>query len=470
MPSPRTPKIPKIKSATQPTSLPAVVLVGRVNVGKSSLFNRLTEGQRALVSKEPGTTRDRQEGVVEWGHGVFRLVDTGGVESFQKTSSPDDLAALIAEQTARAIEGASLTLLVVSAEDGVLPQDLAWAEQLRGKKGVLLIVNKVDNTKRELNMAEFYALGLGDPIPVSAVSGRRSGDLLDEINANLKKVKVKKQRAVKQPVRPALSLALIGQPNSGKSSLLNALLGEQRVIMSPQPRTTREPIDTYVQYGTTPMLIIDTAGIRRKAHVTRGIEAQGVAASLATIERADVVLFLLDIVRGPTLQDQRLAHLVIDAGKGVILVVNKWDLIAEKSPTTINETERSLRRALPGLEWAPMVFVSAKTGQRVTSALDAALAAQAARGLVLEEETLREFLKAVVKQHRPSRGGGVQHPHILSLKQVGTHPPHFEIVTRGELHPSYLKFLENRLRDTFGFVGTPIQISLRALKKKIVKR
>ncbi len=464
------------------TSPLKIALIGRVNVGKSTLFNRLTETRQALVSAAPGTTRDRRETTVTWRGRRLMLVDTGGVDAPTKRRPKEkalrkttrgvhgDLQPLITVQTERALADADMVALVVSAEDGVLPQDIAWAEALRGKYPTILVANKVDNRQRELGLGEFYRLGLGEPIPVSAISGRGSGDLLDIVVRRVKNIprRASANSELTSSTKNAdISVAIVGQPNSGKSSLLNAILGEERVVVSPIPHTTREPIDTLFEYNNHTLRLIDTAGIRRKARLRTGLEQGGVYASLDTLERADVVVLVIDIERGPTLQDQRLGQIISERGKGFVLVANKWDLVPGKNAKTIKETEMSIRSHLPGTMWAPMIFVSAKTGQRVPQVLDAVLAAMSARQLKLEESTLDEFLLRVTKLHRPSRGGGVRHPIILSFKQMGIVPPRFEVVTRGELNPSYLKFLENRLRDQFGFVGTPIHIDLKAKRKRI---
>jgi GTPase len=457
---------------TEPARLAKVALVGRVNVGKSSLFNRLTGHKRALVSMEPGTTRDRQEGLVEWQDSQFTLIDTGGVEKIEHSAASKkitvELDQQIGQQARRAAEQADLVILVVSAADGILPQDKAWADLLRGQKPTMLVVNKVDNRTHENVLPEFYKLGLGEPVPVSAASGRLSGDLLDTIVAKLKTIPLSKKAESMWPAAD-LTVALLGQPNSGKSSLLNAILGEERVIVSPIPRTTREPIDTHIEYGGRKILLIDTAGIRRRAQVTRGVEALGVSASLKTVERAEIILLLIDVMRGPTLQDQRLAEAIRAAGKGIVIVANKWDLVADKTPQTLKKHEVVLRRELPGLEFAPLIFVSAQKHQRVDRALDLAIHIKGTRRLEIDEAILHDFLKFVTRQHLPSKGGGVKHPKIMSLKQTGTEPPEFTIVTRGELHPSYIKFLENQLREKFDLVGTPIKIILRTLRKKILR-
>lgn len=449
---------------------PTVALVGRVNVGKSSLFNRLTEARTALVSPIPATTRDRKMGLVNWRGVQFTLIDTGGVEAPSVTPQrhiEDDLIEKITAQTEHAINEAVITVLVVSAEDGILPQDRAWAKRLRarGKKNrTILVVNKVDNAQRATAVAEFERLGLGTPWAVSAANGRGTGDLLDAI---LESLTPGERPPMAEDTTRRLTIAILGQPNSGKSSLLNALLGEDRLITSPVAHTTREPQDIPCTLDGRELLLIDTAGIRRRAHVTAGVERAGVSGSLKTIDRSDVVLLLIDVARGPSRQDQRLAHQVIERGKGLVLIINKWDLVKDKTAASMTTAERNLRFQLPGLDWVPMIFTSATTKQRVREAVSAALGAVTATSTALTEEILTDFLRQVTHKTKPTRGKGVRHPKILSLKQVSTTPPRFELAVRGELHPSYLKYLENKLREHFGFGGAPISIDLKAKRKKI---
>ena len=458
--------------------LPKVVLAGRINVGKSTLLNRLIERKAALVSPTPATTRDRREHYCEWRGWPFVLVDTGGVEKPESRTakrrnkiSPEtlpsaDLTKLITKQTETAINEASLIILVTDANDGLLPQDQRWAEALR-KSGrpTIVAVNKVDNIRKESAVAEFYRLGLGTPHPVSAANGRGTGDLLDLIVLALKKITPKSSPKKKAGPEP-ITMAIIGQPNSGKSTLLNAIIGEERMITSAVPNTTREPQDISFSFNGQDLVIIDTAGIRRRTRVSAEIEHQGVSASLKTISRADVVILLIDARRGPTTQDQRLARHVIDHGKGLILAINKWDLIKDKTAETMRLAERQLRQLLPGLDWVPIIFISAKMKKRIKETLGLALAAKTSAQLSLTEETLTIFLKTVVKKHRPTKRGGVRHPKVLSLKQVHADPPLFEIAVLGELHPSYLRFLENRLREHFGFTGVPITITLKTRRKR----
>jgi len=453
------------------TKLPKVVLIGRINVGKSSLFNRLVGRHAALTSPIPGTTRDRREDTVEWQDKMFTLVDTGGVEepTTKQNEDAQNFTPLITKQTKIAIDKADIIILVTSANDSIMPQDQSWAKKLRQlKTPKILVVNKVDTTKKESALANFYSLGLGQPYPVSAINGRLTGDFLDVVVDALKKLPIKKsaKNIIEHDNERPLNIAVLGQPNSGKSSLLNAIVGEERTIISPVPHTTREPQDVNFYYQGNKICIIDTAGIGRKYKTITGIETHGINASLKTIDRANVVFMLIDVLRGPTFQDQRLATLITEKGKGLIIVANKWDLIKEKDSGSVNSMERTLRSNLPGLDWAPVIFISAKTKLRVKNLIELALNIERERGTRIDDPTLNDFLSTVIRQHRPARGGGVRHPSILSFKQVDVYPPHFELIVQGELHPSYLKFLENQLRTKFGFTGTSIRISMKLVRKK----
>lgn len=457
---------------------PVVAIVGRINVGKSTLFNRLIGEKRALVSAEPGTTRDRREGEVYWRDQKFILVDTGGVEAISQKSSSEreKIETQIKKQTEIAIDKADLSLLIVDASDGLMPQDRFWANRLR-QKPTILVVNKADNAARSSEASVFYDLGMGEPNSVSAINGRGTGDLLDEVVARLKQLhrhkknvdnKSQKKIQDKKEDKP-LTVAILGQPNSGKSTLTNAILGEERTIVSATPHTTREPIDTIFEYNGRPFVLIDTAGIRRQAHVTKGVEMIGVKASLKIIDHADIILLVIDAVRGITRQDQRLVRYITDHNKGLVIVINKWDLVADKTHKTMQLSEQKFRQMMPGSAWAPMIFISAKYGKRVKQALNQALSAETSASLLLSEEDLLQFVKGAIKKHLPTKRGGVRHPKIMSFKQIHTTPPIFEITARGELHPSYLKFLENRLREYYGFTGAPIKITMKQKRKKVKK-
>ncbi|PJE76068.1 ribosome biogenesis GTPase Der [Candidatus Uhrbacteria bacterium CG10_big_fil_rev_8_21_14_0_10_48_11] len=446
--------------------LARVALVGRVNVGKSTLFNRLVGDRQALVSPIPGTTRDRREAEVIWRGEPFTLIDTGGVEVPGQViaGTRDDFTSRITEQTEAALAGASAVVFVTSAIDGVLPQDKSWARALAGRYPTLLVVNKADTNAQADRAAEFFSLGLGEPHPVSAVSGRSTGDMLDALYALLATVPCETQTEAATKATPGINLAIIGQPNSGKSSLLNALLGEERFITSPKAHTTREPQDVTLVYFGQRLTLVDTAGIRRQYQQTRGIERMGITASLKTITRASVVFLMIDALKGPSFQDQRLASMVIEEGRGLVIIVNKWDLITPKTAATPKAFTTDFRQRLPGLDWAPLAFVSAKTKQRVRSLLDLAITVSKERQKWIDDATLQTFATKAVRQHKPARGGGVKHPRIIDFVQIGIEPPAFKLTIEGELHPSYLRFLKNRLRETYGFAGTPISILLKSEK------
>jgi GTP-binding protein len=443
-----------------------------VNVGKSTLFNRLVGDRLALTSPIPGTTRDRREGDVTWRGETFTLIDTGGVEVPGQTTAAtrDDLTARITEQTEAALVGAQIAILVTSATDGVLPQDKSWARALAGRLPTLLVVNKADSNIRAERAAEFFSLGLGEPHAVSAVSGRSTGDMLDALLTVMATLPRERQSTATVKAVPGIKLAIIGQPNSGKSSLLNAIVGEERFITSPKAHTTREPQDFPFTYFGQRLILIDTAGIRRQYQQTRGIERLGVTASLKTVNRADVVLLIIDATKEPSFQDQRLASMVAEEGRGLIIVINKWDLVTPKTAATPAEITRLFRNRLPGLDWAPLAFVSAKTKQRVRNLLDMAITIAAERRKKIDDVTMRDFAANAVRQHRPARGGGVKHPQLIDFVQTGSQPPTFKLTIAGELHPSYLRFLENRLREAYGFVGTPIKLQMRSEQLKHGKK
>lgn len=451
------------------TSPKNVALVGRINVGKSSLFNRLVGKKIALVSDMPGTTRDRRVAVVEWNNININLIDTGGVE--QTAVAADEWQNLITEQTELALAGTDLAVLVVSARDGVMPQDRAWAKRLRGKVPTLLVVNKVDNAKHDAMVTEFFELGLDEPIPVSATTGRQTGDLLDKIVNKLNTLP-KRRRSAKATTLldpDAMRLAILGQPNAGKSSIINALLGEKRVITSGTAHTTREAHDIPFSYQNHSLIIIDTPGIRRAKVKRESLEKESIAASLETAKRVEAIILVIDAERGPTVQDQHLAADVAKQGNALVVVINKWDLIPDKTTHTMKEYEKKFRDQLPGLDWAPMIFVSAVTKQRVREILDTAIVSVQNRRRQLDDDTLLNFVKSATKQHRPARGGGIKHPAIVAFTQNAITPPSFEITVKGELHPSYLRFLENRMREHFELLGTPVHITMHELRHKTGK-
>lgn len=452
-----------------------VAIVGRTNVGKSTLFNRLTEKRRALISKTVGTTRDRNYAECLWRGEKITLVDTGGLDVNRRGIIEEN----IKKQAEYAIEQVNLILLVVDIQTGPLPQDKELARVLRkGKKPIILVANKADNRKfREGEHDQgWLKLGLGRPWLVSANNGTGTGDLLDEIFNQLAKVKIKKRKlpVACLPVGMAgyqlpiiTKIAIAGRPNVGKSSLLNAILGEERVIVSPIPHTTREPQDILFTYEEQPLLLIDTAGIRRKARISPGLEKRGVEMSIARIRKSDIALLVIEIQEPVTSQDSHLANLIANTNSGAIIVANKFDLLEDQGPENIKRFTDYIYRHLPQLDWAPIVFCSTITKRGIKNILSRILAIKKERERMIEEKTLDGFFRIIIKKHPPTAARrGVKHPYIYSLKQINTNPPLFEItVDRKEnLHLSYLEYIKNRLREEFGFQGTVIKILLREVE------
>lgn len=440
---------------------PRVALVGRTNVGKSTLWNRLTSSGQALVSAEPHTTRDRKYGPVLWRGAVFELIDTGGMDTER-----NEIGRGIKAQAERAISDADLVLFVVDAKDGLLPQDLELSKAVKKlAKRIALVANKTDNLA-ELPSAmsrDFYRLGFGDPIPVSANTSLGLGDLLDYIHVEL-------ERAGKSPVieerTQPLRIVLIGRPNVGKSSIVNAILGEERVIVSPTAHTTREPQDTYLHYKDRDIVIVDTAGMRKRAKIEKGVEEEGIERNRAALEHADVALLVFDATEDPTTQDRHLAGLVEESNKGLILVANKWDLVGDKRPETAAHYEQSIRQLFPFLDWAPMMFVSAVEGQRMTRLIDKALEIQDERHRHIDYNAGNRVLKATIQAKRPLQSYGPKSPRVYDVAQTGHAPPTFLITVHGEkenLHESWVRFFQKKLRQKFGFIGTPIRVSVQHL-------
>ncbi len=447
------------------TNLPTVALVGRVNVGKSTLFNRITETAHALVSEIPGTTRTRNIGVASWRGKNFRLIDTGGLTFDESVPLEKEIIA----QTEIALQETDLIVFVVDIQDELLPQEKELARHLRQKqknKKVLLLANKADTASLRLRVhdREWLKLGLGEPIPVSASNGSNLGDFLDIIYKNLSKTKFRPK--VEKKVN-FIKVALVGKPNVGKSSLFNKLIGEDRVIVSPMPHTTREPHDTLVKYENDNFLFIDTAGIRRKTKVSGLLERVGIGKSLETVNKADIVLLLLDATQPITDQDQQLAGFLKEHTKSAVIVVNKWDQSEENTDEFRNEVKKSIYDCFPHLDFAPIIFVSALTQYRIHQIFPLLQEVWAGRQIAVDEQTLNVFLKKVTRKHLPSRGKGVRHPKILSLKQINANPPVFELMIKRKtsLHLSYVKFLKNRLREEYGFFATPIIIKLSKFKR-----
>lgn len=453
---------------TETPTPPKVVIVGRTNVGKSTLFNTLIEEQKSLVSAIPGTTRDRYEADCIWRGQVIRLVDTGGLD----IDVADEIERNIKLQAEMAMEEADLLLFVVDAQTGVQKEDRDLAQELlRGDKPVVVVGNKADNKRirADLQGKGWSRWPLAQPIPVSAMQSKGTGDLLDVLFEALKE-------HGKEPVEinelTATRVSVIGRPNVGKSSLLNAITGQHRFITSAQEHTTREPNDTHITVDGQNYTLIDTAGVRRLARVHAGkskLEISGVERSLRAAKRSDVVLFVIDVSRKITSQDKHLAGKVVESGASAIIVANKWDLIPDKETGTINEYEDYIRALLPMLSYAPIVFTSAATGKRVPSLFDVIDRVYKNRFTQLSEQEAHEFISRAIVKHKPSRGKGVSHPTIQYFRQARVNPPTFWLGIKQKrtdiLADSYLRFLQNLLREHFSFDGTPIHIKVKARKK-----
>lgn len=443
-----------------------VAIVGRPNVGKSTLFNRLIGQRRAIVGDEPGITRDRIYGEVEWAGTRFSLIDTGGIV-------PDDDAVIpanILKQAGMAIEESEVLIWVVDARKGITQLDEELASLLRTTgKPVLVAANKVDAASLESESGEFYQFGFEAVYPVSAEQGIGVGELLDGV-VELLDVETTDETDLERELR----LAIVGRPNVGKSSLLNQLLGEDRVIVSPVAGTTRDAIDTVLQTPERTFRLIDTAGIRRKGKTDEMAEKLSVIMARKSLERADVAIVLIDAVEGVTALDANIAGYAVDAGCSIIIAVNKWDAVAEKETNTAVEFERSLRDRMKFLEWAPVITISALTGQRVERILPLVVRADEARNRRIPTAQLNDFFERAIAQPRggtaPSPGrGGFSRLKVQYLTQVGVRPPTFVVFTSGGkpgLHFSYERYLLNRLREEFDFFATPLRIVEKHKKSK----
>lgn len=443
-------------------NLPTVALVGRVNVGKSSLFNKIIEQNLALVSDIPGTTRTRNAAVAAWRGKNFRLVDTGGLTFSDEVPLQND----IVRQTELALKEADLTLFVADIQTGIMPQERELARRLhRQQKPVLVVANKADTTDLfpRIHDAEWRRLGFGEPIPVSANNGVNVGDLLDAVYTILNRLPRRPKKL--KPIQP-IKVAIMGRPNVGKSTLFNALIGEERVIVNPMAHTTREPHDTLVAVDGAHILFVDTAGIRRKARVAGELEKIGIGKSIAAVSRSDIVLLVLDATEPISDQDQQLAGLLREHTRSVIIVVNKWDKAEDNNDAFRNDVKKDIYAALPHLNFAPIVFVSALSEYRVHQIFPLIKEAWAGRQVVISEAALKDFLKRAVRRHLPTRDRGVRHPRIAALRQLGCNPPVFEMIIKSNtsLHISYVHFIERRLREEYGFFAAPIVMKLTKLK------
>ncbi|MFZ5899437.1 MAG: ribosome biogenesis GTPase Der [Bacillota bacterium] len=431
---------------------PLVAIVGRPNVGKSTLFNRIVGTRAAVVEAEPGVTRDRLYQDVEWSGKAFTLVDTGGID----TIAEDAIAARVTAQAQRAIAEADLIMFILDGRDGLVPEDIEVANILRrAGKPVIPVVNKIDNFDEPLPVAEFYSLGLGDPVPISAQLGLNLGDLLDDVVARLP------AKAEDRQAEQAIKVAFIGRPNVGKSSLVNSILGEERVIVSDIPGTTRDAIDTFLERDGRRYVFIDTAGIRRRSKISEPVERYSVMRSQKALERADIAVLVIDAVDGVTAQDKRIAGLAEEAGRGTIIVVNKWDLV-QKDSGTMNRYTEAIRRELAFISYAPLVYTSALTGQRVRNILDAVHSVYAEFTRRVRTSDFNRLIQdAFLAAPPPAEKGRKLKCYYAT--QVSTGPPTFVLFVNDPAlgTNAYRRYLENQVRCAYGFEGTPLRIIWR---------
>jgi GTP-binding protein len=453
---------------------PLIVIFGRTNVGKSTLFNCLIEKRQALISDTPGTTRDSNIATVEWRGHEFALIDTGGFMNLdflsQKKIKAETIDELVQKQARDYLKKADIIIFAVDAKEGLLPQDKQMAGILKriipDLSKVIIIANKVDAFKRVPETSDFYNLGLGQVFPVSAATGAGTGDMLDAIlekcNIDVTKTKSKEEKddeediaaLLPQPIIP-IKVCLLGKPNVGKSSLLNAILGYNRVIVSEVPHTTREPQSTNFTYKNQPLTFVDTAGITKHGHKSQTLEKFSMDKSLASLNKSDLALLILDINEVITKQDARLVEEIIERKKSLIIVANKWDKVDE------HDTKKFtlyINRELPFARYVPIQFISAKNNSKIDHLLDLILSVNDQRHVTLSQNNLDWLMKSAVKKHRPTKGRGTKYPRLYAFTQTGTNPPTFmvRVGTRESLADSYLRFLENQLREKFGFLGTPI--------------
>lgn len=438
-------------------SKPIVAIVGRPNVGKSTIFNMLAGERIAIVKDTPGVTRDRIYADVSWLKYNFTIMDTGGIEPESNNQMLRDMR----DQAEIAIEMADVVMFVVDVTQGVLDADFKVADMLRkANKNVVLVVNKVDNFDKLMpDVYEFYNLGIGDPHPVSSLGKLGVGDMLDEVTALFPK-----DIEEEEDERPRV--AIIGKPNVGKSSIINKLLGENRVIVSDIAGTTRDAIDTAITWEDKEYVFIDTAGLRRKNKIKEEIERYSILRTVSAVERADVVVLVIDAVEGVTEQDAKIAGIAHDRGRGMIIAVNKWDAI-EKDNHTVKEYTNKIRNILSFMPYAEIVFISAKTGQRFPKLFDVLDAVIQNQTMRVQTGVLNEILmEAVAMQQPPSDKG--RRLKIFYMTQVSIKPPTFVVFVNDKrlMHFSYTRYLENKIRDAFGFGGTPLKFLIRERKEK----
>ncbi len=439
---------------------PIVAIVGRPNVGKSALFNRLIGERRAIVEDLPGTTRDRIYGEVEWLNSWFTLIDTGGLQSEEELerSTSAQISRSTQQQAVLALEEADVILFVTDGIYGLTAGDWEVADLLRRtNKPVIVIVNKTESLERQDNAVEFFALGLDDPVAVSAIHGNGMSELLDRVIASLPDLSGEEESEFPR-------IALVGRPNVGKSALLNSLTGQGRQIVSEIPGTTRDAIDTTVMYKSQPITLIDTAGVRRRGRIEPGVEKHSVLRSMRAIDRADVAVLVLDATEPFTAQDTHVAGYIEERKKGIVLAINKWDLV-EKDERSVGRFIERAREAFDFVPYAPIVFTSAETGQRVSQIMDVALTVMAERTRRISTGELNRLIKELVNRHPPASRPG-KWVKFYYATQAAVEPPTFIVFTNDpeNVHFSYRRYIENHIREEYGFLGTPIVLRFRHRK------
>ena len=436
-----------------------VAVVGRPNVGKSTLFNALCGENVSIVEDTPGVTRDRIYADCDWQNHPFTLIDTGGIEP----ESGDVILRQMREQAQIAIETADVIIFMVDVRTGLVDADYTVADMLRkSKKPVVLCVNKVDSFKKQQNdVYEFYNLGMGDPIPVSAAGRQGIGDLLDEI------VKYFKESDTEEAEDERPRIAVVGRPNVGKSSIINRLLGENRLIVSDVAGTTRDAIDTVVTHNGEEYVFIDTAGLRRKSKIREDIERYSIIRTVAAIDRCNIAVIVIDATLGVSEQDTKIAGIAHERGKGAILLVNKWDAVEDKNDKTIYKFTEELRQKFSFMPYADIMFVSAVTGQRLIKLYDEIDKVRQNQNLRIPTGVLNEILTEATAMHEPPQDKG-KRLRLFYVTQVGVNPPTFVIFVndRELFHFSYQRYIENRFREAFGFAGTPVHFMIRERKDK----
>ena len=438
---------------------PIVAIVGRPNVGKSTLVNRLVGSRNSIVDDLPGVTRDRIYFDVEWQNKVFTVIDTGGIVP----GDEDEIMVSIFDQARIACEEADKIVFLVDGKDGVNPVDFDIANILRQSgKPVFLAVNKLDNPESYMMVNDFYSLALGEPIGISALHGSGGvGDLLEIITKNFTAVDELPQEEKK------IKIAIVGRPNAGKSSIVNALLNEERVIVSDVSGTTRDSIDSYITYKDREFIIVDTAGIRKKSKVDYGVEKFAVDRAIRSIRDCDVALLVLDAAEGVSDQDKKISSIITEAGKGLIIAINKWDLIEDKKANTINQFDKKLSNDIPFLEFAPKIYISAKTKQRLNQIFDKAAEVYEQSTKRVSTGLLNKVIKELYALNPPTSVKG-KRLKILYTTQSDVQPPTFVLFANNAdlLKDHYKRYIENKLREAFGFFGTPIRIFVRERSDK----